>query len=50
LQEETRDLPAKPEADALFQQIDASRSDFDRLNARIDRLENSLNSSSEPNT
>lgn len=50
LQEETRDLPAKPEADELFQQIDASRSDFDRLNARIDRLQNSLNSSSEPNT
>ncbi|MEY4210448.1 MAG: hypothetical protein RLZ92_828 [Pseudomonadota bacterium] len=50
LQEETRDLPAKPEAEELFQQIDASRSDFDRLNARIDRLQNSLNSSSEPNT
>ncbi len=50
LQEETRDLPAKPEADELFQQIDASRSDFDRLNARIDRLQNNLNSSSEPNT
>ncbi len=50
LQEETRDLPAKPEADELFQQIDISRSDFDRLNARIDRLQNSLNSSSEPNT
>lgn len=50
LQEETRDLPAKPEADELFQQIDASRSDFDRLNARIDRLANRLNSSSEPNT
>lgn len=50
LQEETRDLPAKPEADELFQQIDVSRSDFDRLNARIDRLANRLNSSSEPNT
>ncbi|MFM8342154.1 MAG: SCP2 domain-containing protein [Methylomonas sp.] len=50
LQEETRDLPAKPEAEELFQQIDSIRSDFDRLNARIERLQNSLNSSSEPNT
>lgn len=38
LQEETRDLPAKPEAELLFQQIDECRSDADRLNARIERL------------
>lgn len=50
LQEETRDLPAKPEAEELFQQIDISRNDFDRLNARIERLQKHLNSSSEPNT
>ncbi len=38
LQEETRELPAKPEAELLFQQIDACRCDADRLEARIDRL------------
>ncbi len=38
LQEETRDLPAGPEADILYSQIDEIRSDFDRLSARIDQL------------
>ncbi len=38
LQEETRDLPAGPEADILYHQIDEIRSDFDRLSARIDQL------------
>lgn len=38
LQEETRDLPAGPEADILYHQIDDIRSDFDRLSARIDQL------------
>jgi ubiquinone biosynthesis accessory factor UbiJ len=38
LQEETRDLPAKPEAELLFRQIDQCRSDYDRLTARIERL------------
>lgn len=38
LQEETRDLPAQAEAEQLFAQIDACRSDFDRLQARIARL------------
>jgi ubiquinone biosynthesis protein UbiJ len=38
LQEETRDLPAKAEAELVFQAIDAARSDLDRLNARIERL------------
>lgn len=38
LQEETHDLPAKPEAELLFQQIDECRCDYDRLNARIERL------------
>lgn len=38
LQEETRDLPAKAEAELVFQEIDAARSDLDRLSARIERL------------
>jgi len=38
LQEETRDLPAGPEADILYSQIDDIRSDFDRLSARIEQL------------
>ncbi len=39
LQEETRDLPAKAEAEILFQQIDDCRCDADRLQARIARLD-----------
>jgi ubiquinone biosynthesis protein UbiJ len=38
LQEETRDLPAKAEAELVFQEIDAARTDLDRLNARVERL------------
>lgn len=38
LQEESRDLPAKMEAEILFQQIDELRSDYDRLAARINRI------------
>jgi ubiquinone biosynthesis accessory factor UbiJ len=38
LQEETRDLPAKPEIDIFYQQVDGLRNDFDRLQARIERL------------
>jgi len=38
LQEETKDLPAGPEADIFYHQVDTLRSDFDRLSARIDRL------------
>ncbi len=38
LQEETRDLPAKAEADIFYRQVDELRSDFDRLHARIERL------------
>lgn len=48
LQEETRELPAKPEAEAFFRQIDTCRSDCDRLSARLDRLEASINHTSEP--
>ena len=39
LQEETRDLPAKAEAELCFQAIDQLRSDTDRLEARIQRLQ-----------
>lgn len=50
LQEETRDLPAKPEAEQLFQQIDQCRSDADRLNARVERLTAALAKTAEPIT
>jgi ubiquinone biosynthesis protein UbiJ len=42
LQEETRELPAKVEAELLFQHIDTCRCDSDRLQARIDRLQSRL--------
>lgn len=38
LQEETRELPAQPEAALLFDAIDTSRNDVERLNARLERL------------
>ncbi|MDO9422733.1 MAG: SCP2 sterol-binding domain-containing protein [Methylobacter sp.] len=40
LQEETRDLPSAPEMDIYYAQIDELRTDFDRLQSRIERLEN----------
>lgn len=42
LQEETRDLPAGPEADIFYAQVDELRTDFDRLQSRIERLRNTL--------
>lgn len=42
LQEETRDLPAGPEADIYYAQVDELRTDFDRLQSRIERLKKSL--------
>ncbi len=39
LQEETRDLPAAPEVNIFFAQVDELRTDFDRLQSRIERLE-----------
>ncbi|MGZ8226610.1 MAG: ubiquinone biosynthesis accessory factor UbiJ [Methylococcaceae bacterium] len=39
LQEETRDLPAIPEMDDFYHQIDELRMAFDRLQSRIERLE-----------
>jgi len=42
LQEETRDLPAGPEADIFYAQVNELRTDFDRLQSRVERLENKL--------
>lgn len=42
LQDETRDLPSAPEIDIFYRQIDELRTDFDRLQNRIERLENTL--------
>ncbi|MGR8929018.1 MAG: ubiquinone biosynthesis accessory factor UbiJ [Gammaproteobacteria bacterium] len=47
LQEETREVPAKAEADLLFQEIDSCRSDTDRLEARVERLFANLKASAE---
>lgn len=42
LQEETRELPAVPEMDIYYRQVDELRTDFDRLHSRIERLEKAL--------
>jgi len=42
LQEETRDLPAGPEVDIFYAQVDELRTDFDRLQSRVERLEKYL--------
>jgi ubiquinone biosynthesis protein UbiJ len=42
LQEETRDLPAVPEVDIFYTQVDELRTDFDRLQSRVERLEKAL--------
>jgi len=42
LQEETRDLPAGPEVDIYYAQVDELRTNFDRLQSRIERLNNVL--------
>lgn len=49
LQEETRELPAKPEAEWHFQQIDDLRSDYDRLLARFEQLKSRLDNHSTAN-
>lgn len=46
LQEETRDLPAAPEADIFYAQVDELRTEFDRLQSRIDRLKSTLQNKS----
>lgn len=38
LQEETRDLPAKPEIDIFYEEVDNLRSSCDRLQSRIERI------------
>jgi len=43
LQEETRELPTEVEADIFFDRVDALRSDCDRLQARVERLQAVLN-------
>jgi ubiquinone biosynthesis protein UbiJ len=35
LQEETRDLPARPEVDNFYEEVDSIRADTDRLEARL---------------
>jgi ubiquinone biosynthesis protein UbiJ len=40
IQDETRDLPVGPELDIFFRQVDDTRSDFDRLKIRVERLKN----------
>lgn len=47
LQEETRELPAAPELDIYYEQIDDLRLAYDRLQSRVERLENSLKSARE---
>jgi ubiquinone biosynthesis accessory factor UbiJ len=47
LQEETRDLPAKPEAELFYRHVDTLRMDYDRLAARIARLQSQLNKETE---
>jgi ubiquinone biosynthesis accessory factor UbiJ len=42
IQEETRDLPARSEADIFYAHVDKLRTDFDRLQSRIECLENTL--------
>ncbi len=42
LQEETRDLPAKPEVDIFYQDVDDLRTGSDRLESRIERITKTL--------
>jgi ubiquinone biosynthesis protein UbiJ len=42
LQEETQELPAVPEAELFYAEVDTLRTDFDRLQNRIERLESQL--------
>lgn len=48
LQEESDTLPARAEAEALFEDIDALRLDTDRLTARLHNLETARHSRSSP--
>jgi ubiquinone biosynthesis protein UbiJ len=46
LQEESRDLPAKAEADIFYSEVDELRMDYDRLMAKMQRLYHHLNQES----
>jgi len=46
LQEESRELPAAPEADIFYEDVDTLRADCDRLEARVLRLEKKVISDS----
>lgn len=43
LQEETRHLPSAPELDIFYAQVDDVRTDSDRIQSRIERLEKIIN-------
>ena len=47
IQDETRDLPVGPELDIFYRHVDTLRSDFDRLKIRIERLQNTAQTTSE---
>lgn len=40
LQDETRQLTPQPEIDIFYRHVDTLRTDYDRLNARLERLKN----------
>ncbi|MGZ5049972.1 MAG: ubiquinone biosynthesis accessory factor UbiJ [Methylobacter sp.] len=42
LQEETRDLPSAPEVEIHYAQVDELRTDYDRLESRVERLKSIL--------
>lgn len=46
-QEESRELPAAPEADMFFEDVDTLRADYDRLEARVLRMEARLSIASD---
>ncbi len=48
LQEETRDLPACAEANLFYREVDALSADYERLEARIARLNAAVAASSSP--
>ena len=43
LQDETHNLPAQPEMDIFYRNVDKIRADYDRLQARVERLKNTEN-------
>jgi len=46
LQEETRELPSAPELSIFYRQVDKTRTDYDRLQSRVERLTRALASAS----